>query len=158
MPDKQIVLTWLNDAYAMENALEKVLKQHAKDAEDEPKVHDRILQHLDETRAQAETVKECINVLGGKVSRGKEAFATMFGAGQGMVNKAAKDTMVKNAIADYAAEHFEIACYRALIDATERIGADEVAEKLRGILRQEQAMADFLATQLPEAVAERVAA
>lgn len=153
---KEQLVTWLDDAYSMERALEKVLEQHAKDAEGNAEVHERVTRHIEETRRQAETVKGCVEELGGSVSRPKKAFANFFGAGQGMMNKPLQDTMVKNAIADYAAEHFEIASYRALIDAAEQLGESQVAEKLRPILRQEQDMARFLEQHLPPAVHEQL--
>ncbi len=152
MTTRDQLITWLNDAYAMEQALEETLKQHATDAKDDVEVHGRIERHIEETRNQAATVKECLQSLGGEVSGAKSAFANVFGAMQGMVNKPMGDTMVKNAIADYAAEHFEIATYRALIDTAEKIGESEIARKLTDILRQEQDMARFLEEKLPRAV------
>lgn len=152
MTTRDQLITWLNDAYAMEQALEETLKQHAADAKDDVEVHGRIERHIEETRNQAATVKECLQSLGGEVSGAKSAFANVFGAMQGMVNKPMGDTMVKNAIADYAAEHFEIATYRALIDTAQKIGEEEIARKLTDILRQEQDMARFLEEKLPGAV------
>ncbi|MBO0826825.1 MAG: ferritin-like domain-containing protein [Streptosporangiales bacterium] len=150
------LVTWLDDAYSMERALEHLLEQHAKDAEGHAEVHERLTRHLEETRRQAETVKGCVEELGGSVSRPKKAFAKFFGAGQAMTNKPLQDTLVKNAIADYAAEHFEIASYRALIDAAEQLGEAEVADKLRPILRQEEDMARFLEQHLPPVVHEQL--
>jgi ferritin-like metal-binding protein YciE len=149
-----VVLTWLNDAYTMEQALVEVLDEHAQQAAEEPEVHDRIAEHLEETRQHVEIVKNCIHELGGQAGRGKQAYATMFGAGKGMINQDAHDTLVKNAVSDYAAEQFEIATYRMLIDAATELGEDKVASDLKGILKQEESMADFLAKQLPEAVKE----
>lgn len=157
MTTRDHLITWLNDAYAMEQALEETMKQHATDAKEDVEVHGRIQRHIEETRNQAETVKECIESLGGEVSGAKAAFANLFGAMQGVVNKPLRDTMVKNAISDYAAEHFEIATYRALIDAAEQIGENEIARKLTDILRQEQDMARFLEEKLPGAVGEALA-
>lgn len=152
MTSRDKVIDWLNDAHAMEKALEEVLERHAKDAEGDAEVQPRIERHVEETRRQAETVRGCIESLGGKVSGGKETFGKMFGAMQGMANRPMADTMVKNAIADYAAEHFEIASYRALIDACRQIGEEDVAIRLTEILREEEAMAQFLEQKLPGAV------
>lgn len=158
MSGREQLISWLNDAYAMEQALEETLERHAKDAGDDPEVHARITRHIDETRSQAEKVKGCVESLGGKVSGAKSAFGNMFGAMQGMANKPAKDTMVKNAIADYAVEHFEIACYKALIEAAQKLGEQRIADELTVILRQEEDMAAFLAEKLPRTVDVAVAA
>lgn len=155
---KEDFVAWLNDAFAMEKALEEVLERHVRDAEKDPDVHARIQRHIEETRQQAATVKECIERLGGTPSKGKEAFASFFGAAQGMMNKPLSDTMVKNAIADYAAEHFEIASYRALIVSARQLGEDEIASRLEGILAQEEDMARFLEEHLPGAVREHLSA
>lgn len=151
------LITWLNDAYSMEQALEEVLERHAKDAEGHAEVHERVTRHIEETRRQAETVKGCIEQLGGSVSGSKSAFAKFFGAGQGMMNKPLQDTMVKNAIADYAAEHFEIASYRALITAAEQLGETDIVNRLRQILQQEEDMAGFLERHLSGTVQEQLA-
>ncbi|MEU0492449.1 ferritin-like domain-containing protein [Nocardiopsis sp. NPDC006139] len=152
MTSRERLIDWLNDAYAMERSLEETLERHLKDAEGEPEVHARIQRHLEETRRQAETVESCVQSLGGKVSKVKSVFAEMMGAVQGMANKPAKDTLVKNSLADYAAEHFEIACYKALIVAARELGEVGIAERLTGILREEEAMARFLEEKLPHAV------
>lgn len=157
MSSREQLITWLNDAYAMEKALEVTLERHAKDAEDHPDVHARITRHIEETREQAETVRGCVESLGGSVSAGKSALAGFFGAVQGMANKPAKDTMVKNALADFAAEHFEIASYKALIQSARSLGEEQIALKLTRILHQEEDMAAFLEEKLPAAVSETLA-
>lgn len=156
MSSRDKLITWLNDAYAMEQALEETLQRHAKDAEGHQEMQSRIQRHIEETRNQADTVRGCIESLGGKVSGSKSAFGNMFGAMQGMANKPMQDTVIKNSLADYAAEHFEIASYQALINASKAIGENDIAEKLTGILHQEQDMAQFLEEKLPGAVREVV--
>jgi ferritin-like metal-binding protein YciE len=149
---REQLIAWLNDAYSMEKSLEETLERHAKDAESDPEVHARITRHIEETREQAETVKGCIESLGGSVSKVKSALAGMMGSVQGMANKPAGDTMVKNALADYSAEHFEIASYRALIEGARALGEEQIALKLTAILHQEEDMARFLEQKLPGAV------
>ncbi len=157
MSGKDQLIAWLNDAYAMEQGLEETLERHADDAKDDPKVYDRITRHVEETRDQARIVQECVEALGGKISKTKSMLASATGAVQGMMNRPAGDTMVKNALADYAAECYEIACYKALIQAATEIGEDAVVQRLAGILRQEQDMAKFLEQQLPTAVSKTLA-
>lgn len=160
MPDQAHaqLISWLNDAYAMERALVEVLERHARDAQDDPEVHDRLIGHLDETHRHAETVRGCIEALGGKVESARAAIAAFFGAGEGMMNRAFDDTQVRNVIADYAAEHYEIAVYHALIKTAEFIGEHEIAERLRPVLHQETEMARFLERHLVPAVERQLAA
>jgi ferritin-like metal-binding protein YciE len=149
---KETLLSWLNDAYAMEKGLVQVLENHAKDAKDHPDVHRKISEHLEVTRRHADMVEQCIARLGGSTSSLKTAMGTVSGFFQGRSTGAAPDELVKNALADYAAEHFEIACYRALIVAARALGINDVVQICEQILRDEEEMARWLESQLPMTV------
>jgi ferritin-like metal-binding protein YciE len=136
--------TWLNSAYAMEQSMEKVLENHAKDAKDQPPMQSRIEEHIIETRSHAERVAECLEILGSKPSALKSAVGTAMGMVQGTSTGMFRDELVKNVLADYAAEHFEIACYRSLIAAAEALDQQEIAEICGEILEEEEAMAAWL--------------
>lgn len=151
-----LLISWLNDAYAMEESLQETLQRHADDASEHPDVQARIMQHLTETKDQARIVQECIESLGGSTSKAKSMLSSMMGKVQGALNRPAEDTMVKNALADYAAEHFEIASYQALIQAATELGHADIAGRLQPILMQEQAMAEYLEQTLPTAVSEQL--
>ncbi len=105
--EKDLVLTWLRNAHAMEEALEEVLQRHVKDADGHADMQSRLQSHLNETRRHAEQVAECIDAMGGKVSKAKDVFANMFGAIEGLMTKPYKDTMVKDVVVDFAAEQFK---------------------------------------------------
>jgi ferritin-like metal-binding protein YciE len=94
-------------------------------------------------------VKGCVERMGGETSGIKSGMASVMGAVQGMSTKLAKDELIKNTLHDYGTEHFEIACYTSLIAAAENLGDQETARVCRGILRDDQAMADFLFQQIP---------
>jgi len=149
MAHQDFVTKWLNDAYSMENALIQVLENHAKDAEDHPQVQSGIQEHIQTTRRHAERVEECIQRLGGDTSTLKSGIAKISGTLQGMSTGVAEDELVKNAIADYAAEQFEIASYRALIAAAEELGDQETVRICQENLREDEAMAQWLEQQLP---------
>jgi ferritin-like metal-binding protein YciE len=151
---KETLLSWLNDAYAMEKSLVQVLENHAKDAKDHPEMHRRISQHLEETRTHADRVRECVERLGGSVSTVKTAMGTVSGFIHGRTTGIAPDELIKNALGDYASEHLEIACYKALIVAARGLGETEVVRVCEGILRDEEEMARWLDQNLPMAVQE----
>lgn len=152
MAQKDFLIKWLNDAYAMENSLVKVLENHAKDAEGHPEVQSRIQEHMEETRRHAERVEGCIQRLGGDTSTLKAGTAKVSGILQGMSTGAAQDELVKNAISDHAAERFEVASYGALIAAAEELGDRETASACRENLREDEEMARWLERQLPTVV------
>src|SRR3712207_2617962 len=152
MAHEDFVIKWLNDAYGMENALVRVLKNHAKDAEGRPQVQNGIREHIETTRRHADRVKERIQRLGGDTSTLKTGMATISGTLQGMSTGVAEDELVKSAISDYAAERFEVACYRALITAAEEIGDQETVHACQENLREDEEMARWLEQQLPTVV------
>lgn len=157
MSSKDVVLSWLNDAHAMESALVQILEHQVKDAKDFPTVQSRLEQHLGETRRHAQMVQECVQNLGGSTSSVKSGFASLFGQMQALSTGAAQDEMVKNGLADYAAENFEVASYEALIAAATEIGDTQTASVCRQIMQEDQAMADWLQQNLPTVVTQTLA-
>ena len=149
---KETLLSWLNDAYSMEKGQIQVLENHVKDAQDHPEVHRKLAEHLELTRRHADMVEQCVARLGGSTSSVKTAMGTVAGFFQGRSTGAAPDELVKNALSDYAAEHFEIACYRALITGARAIGVVEVAQICEQILRDEEDMARWFESRLPMVV------
>lgn len=149
MNEKQQLATWLRDAHAMEQSLEQVLLRHAAAARELPDVQQRLQEHLEETKRHREQVTECLALLGEKPSAVKTAAGGFMGAMQGMATGVFQDELVKNALADYAMEHFEIACYSSIIAAAGDAGRGDIADICSEILRQEVAMADWLEAQIP---------
>lgn len=148
-PTAQLIV-WLNNAYAMEKGLILVLENHARDAQDHPDVRERNEQHLAETRRHAELVAKCLEHLGQKPSATKALLGNVTGLWHGASTGMYHDEIVKNFLADYAAEHFEIACYRSLRAAAEELGQPEIARICEDILAEEEAMAHWLVERIPE--------
>lgn len=151
---RETLIGWLNDAYAMEKGLVQVLENHANDVKDRPEMYRKIAQHLEQTKMHAERVRECVERLGGSVSTVKTAMGAVSGFFQGRSTGVSPDELVKNALSDYAAEHFEIASYRALITAARLLGENQVVQVCETILRDEQDMANWLEQSLPNVVQE----
>lgn len=149
MAHKDFVIKWLNDAYAMENSLIKVLENQAEDAEGHPEVHSRIQEHIETTRRHADRVEKCIKRLGSDTSTLKTSTAKVAGTFQGMSTGAAEDVLVKNALAGYAGEQFEVASYRSLIAAAEAIDDQETVRACQENLGEDEEMARWLEGQLP---------
>jgi ferritin-like metal-binding protein YciE len=133
----------------MERALEQNLENHAKDAADFPEIRTRIEQHIQETQRHAELIRGCLAQLNESPSTVKAWWGSMMGKAQGVSTGMYADEPVKNILADYAAEHFEIACYTSLIAAAEELRLEGIAETCREILREEEEMADWLCANIP---------
>lgn len=153
MDRNALVIAWLNDALAMENALAAVLQHRIKDAQGFPAIEAIDRQLLSETLEHAERVKQCIARLGSKPSTAKSLFGTVFGMMQAPMTGLAKDEVVKNCLIDHAAEQFEVASYTELIAAANEIGDTETAELCEQNRREDEAMAARIMTGLPAVVA-----
>jgi ferritin-like metal-binding protein YciE len=156
-PEEDQLLAWLDDAYAMERAQLPILGNHAEDARRHPDVRKRDQKHLKQTKQHAKDIRRCIEHLGGKPSASKKVIGRITGAINSVATEPFEDEILKNFLADYATEHFEIACYRSLIVAAEEAGHPKIASVCREILEEEEEMANWLERNLPMAVRETLA-
>jgi ferritin-like metal-binding protein YciE len=148
-PNERLV-QWLRDAHAMENQAETMLKAQAERLDHYPQLRQRIEEHIKETQSQAVRLDKCINRLGSDNSSLKDAAGRITAMMQGIGGALAGDEVVKGAMAGYTFEHFEISAYTALIAAAEACGDAETGSVCREILREEEAMADWLRQAMPQ--------
>lgn len=139
---------WLRDAHAMEKQAEKMLESQAERLVDYPELKTRIEQHLNETRHQSDRLEQAMSGLNIDTSTLKDLGGKLTAFGQALGGMMAGDEVVKGSIACYAFEHFEIANYKALIQTAESAGHTGVAQVCKEILREEEAMADWLAQHI----------
>jgi ferritin-like metal-binding protein YciE len=150
---KELLVSWLQDAHAMESALPPVLRTHASHAKDViPEVSRRQEAHARETEQHAERMRQALERLGAKPSLMKSALSAMMGPVQGVSTGLFSDALVKDALADDATERFEVACYTALIAAADDLGEIEITSLCRENLVEDEAMAQWLEEQLPTVV------
>ena len=140
---------WLRDARTMEDLAIETLEKQAKRLDRYPELQAKLREHLAETRRQAERLDESMQRLGAvalvtgpRVDKlpGGEQIAALLGGGP----------VTQNGITGYAFEHFEIATYRTLIEAASEAGEPEVERVCRENLREEEAMAEWLARRIPD--------
>src|SRR4051812_23057270 len=153
MNSKDTFIDWLRDAYAMEKALVDTLRKHAADAKDHPEIRKPIEDHLQVTENHAQEVEALLDDLGADKSGLKTAMARFSGLVTGLPSSLADDTLIKNALAEYTSENFEIACYTSLIAAAQELGLEDAVVALESILADEQEMADLLIAAIPEITA-----
>lgn len=113
-------------------------------------------EHRDETNRHAEMVKSRIEAHGEDASSIKSGMSKLTGMFQGLGTKGANDTIVKNSLADYASEHFEIASYTALMVGARELEDQETADMCEQIVQDEKDIARFLEDNLPTVVQETV--
>jgi ferritin-like metal-binding protein YciE len=135
---------WLRDAHGMEQQAVEILKRQAGRLESYPELRQRIEQHVHETERQAERLEGCLRRLDADTSIVKDLMGKFTGNMGAITNAAAEDEVMKNVLADYAFEHFEIAAYKSLIAAAETLGDGETASVCRQNLKEEEEMAAWV--------------
>lgn len=143
------LINWLNDAVGMEENLVQVLEHQVNDFKNYPQVQQQIQQHLEVTKGHADMVRQCVKDLGGSPSTMKQAMGKIQGIFAGLGTGPAGDELVKNLLADFASENFEIACYTSLISACNEIGESSISSVCQRILSDEKAMAQKVLDAIP---------
>ena len=147
------LISWLNDAHAMEQGLIPILENHATDLDGElPEAATRIRAHIDETRNHAARIEECLALLGTTPSSVKSTASYVMGTAESVVTAMFNDELIKNVLMDFASEQFEVAAYTALVAAAEELGEMEVARLCEENRREDQLMAAWFERQIPIAV------
>jgi ferritin-like metal-binding protein YciE len=155
---KEMLISWLNDAHALELSLVENLEEQSKDADEngKPEAKLRIDEHIEETKNHARMVEECIENLGGEVAKSKDLMGKIMGTVQGKMKSMYKDVMVKDALESYSAEHLEIASYTSIFAAAEELGEIEVAEACEKIIDDEMRMAEWAIEQVSLATKDQL--
>ena len=143
------LMEWLRDAHAAEEQAKTMLSGTASRLQNYPELRARIEQHIQETERQADLVRGCIERRGGSTSALKDYGAKMVALGQAMSGLFVGDEVMKASIASYAFEAMEISSYRILIETADHVGDQETKRVCEQILREEEAMADWLKQNLP---------
>jgi ferritin-like metal-binding protein YciE len=148
----------LNHALAMESALIDHLEKRAA-AVPHANVRDRLLQHREETRQHADTVRGIIESLKGEPTSTKAVVQPAISPGMlGKVMTALEseksDRLLNEDLADYAVENYEAALYSALGLIATNLGFSQHATQFERIRQQELAMAEFIANGQPDAIRE----
>jgi ferritin-like metal-binding protein YciE len=151
--DKRMLITWLKDAHVMETHSLPILRRRVGDELQDPGARARRESHVRETEHHAERLRQALRALGSAptpVLRPSEAVVTLT---QGITSRVFSDRLVISAIADLAAEQFEVAAYTALIAAAEHAGETEVARLCRLNRGEDEDMAEWLDAQIPIVIA-----
>jgi ferritin-like metal-binding protein YciE len=147
---EDLLMGWLRDAYAMEQALLALLDRHATDAEDEGSLEDgtRLRLHIEETRQHADRVEQCLKRLGTSPSLETYGIASIIGAAQSVMPEMCADTAVKNMLSTYLLERFEVGVYKALVAAADGLGAKDISLLCDANRREDEMMADWLESRI----------
>jgi ferritin-like metal-binding protein YciE len=144
------LVAWLDDAHAMESGLIAILQNHASHFGDRmPEAARALQQHVVETQQHVQRLQECLRMLNSSPSGVKSTLSSLMGWFEGATTAVFRDQLVKDALADYASEQFEVACYTALVSAATQLGYPEVARLCAQNLEEDSRMATWVLQQLP---------
>lgn len=154
---QQLLRHELGDLLYAEKVFLKGLKQMSRETSNEM-IRDRITQHAEETQEQIENLERSFEVLGYRAKAQKCDAAV----GLDEERKAFKEEknpspeMLEafNLGSGLRVEHYEIAGYRSAIAIADQMGIRECAQLLRRNLDQEIAMATFIESNAPQALAQ----
>jgi ferritin-like metal-binding protein YciE len=149
--DSEDLIAWLCDAHAMELAVAEVLEEHIRDTDDLPLHQERLHRHLAETRGHAGRLRECLEGMGVTVRDREALLGDVFGRSRFVALGMADDEIVRCLACECAAEHFEIATYRAILTAARALDFGEVGSLCEQILQEEEEMARWIESQIPVA-------
>lgn len=144
------LVDWLRDAHAMEQQAESMLRAQSSRLENYPELKARIDQHIEETLGQQKLLDGCLTRLNASSSTIKDLGGKIMAFSQGASGMFVSDEVIKGAMAGYVFENMEIASYIVLIAAAKAVGDSETQRACEQILPQEEAMADWLKSHLPE--------
>jgi ferritin-like metal-binding protein YciE len=147
---RKLLVKSLEDVYALESHLVQVLTDHAKDAQDEPVIRQKIEQHLRETELHRDRIEQRLNALGAGKPGFKTTVSNVMGQVLGGTGGSRTNALAKNARDAYASEQLEIASYVQLITLAQSLGDVETVRTAQLNLRDEMAMQQWLIQHMPE--------
>ncbi|HZS86535.1 MAG TPA: DUF892 family protein [Chloroflexota bacterium] len=139
----------LNDAYALEKALARLLREQARAARDYGELREVLEDHRRQTQHHARQIEGCIKRHALRPSGGRSILDALCGTAGELLAGGGGEKVLRNTVNAYAAEKYEVALYTVLIAAAQSEGDAETASTCETILHDEEQMARRLEEQVP---------
>jgi ferritin-like metal-binding protein YciE len=149
---RDIYIVGLRNQHAIENQAIELLERQVGRLENYPEMRDRMQHHIEESREQARRLEELLGGHDTSHSAFKDAMMSIVGNLAALGHSTASDEVVKNAFANFAFEHYEIASYSSLLTLAELVGDTAARTALNTSLREEKEMAQWIADHLDDTV------
>jgi len=140
----ELFVTGLRNQHAVENQAVSLLSRQVERLENYPEMEARMRQHIDESKVHAQRIEELLSQFGESHSALKDAGLSLMGNMAAMAHTIAPDEVIKNTLANFAFEHFEIAAYKSLLTLAEQVGQGGAKSVLTKSLQDEIAMAQWI--------------
>jgi ferritin-like metal-binding protein YciE len=145
---REVFVSGLRNQHAIENQAIELLERQIGRLENYPEMADRMRQHLEESKQQAARIESLLVDLNTSHSTLKDIVTSLMGNVAALGHASASDEVVKNTLANYALEHYEIASYQSLLIVAEVAGQQASTSVLQQSLKEEQAMAQWIKDHL----------
>src|ERR1043165_643300 len=140
---------WMKDAYAMEIGPLPLLESLARDAHDAA-LADKARHHLQRTHTHIDRVRDCL-IRYGETPDSIAAIAPCEASQMPTSSVGAPDETLRNAVREFAAEHFQIAVYKAILVAAQAADDSLTLRMCEEILDDEEDMVRWLEDLLAHA-------
>jgi ferritin-like metal-binding protein YciE len=147
---REIYTTGLRNQHAVENQAIELLERQVGRLEHYPEMAERMRQHVEESREQARRIEGLLAGLGTSHSAVKDTVMSFVGNIAAMMHAPAPDEVIKNTLANFAFEHYEIAAYKALLTLADVTGHSAALTALKQSLTEEEAMARWIDEHLAD--------
>lgn len=154
---KQFFLTGLRNAHSMETQAIQTMSRQVERATDYPDLEAMLHRHIAESEQQRKRLAEVLDGLGESYSSMKDVALGAIGNAMALAHIPASDEVIKDVLADYAFEHFEIAAYKTLITVGEAMGEGAAVSAARASLAEEERMAAWISDHLGSTVLQFMA-
>jgi ferritin-like metal-binding protein YciE len=141
---RDLFITGLKNAHAMENQALSIMKPQAERIENYPDIEAQLKRHIRETEGQIVRLEGILDSLDEDKSSLKDLALSVAGTFAAVGHTVAPDEILKNSMANFAFENFEIAAYKSLIALAEASGNTAAIPELEQNLEEELEMAEWL--------------
>ena len=141
---RDLFITGLKNAHAMEHQALSIMKPQASRIESYPDIEAQLNKHIMETEGQIERLERILEGLAEDKSTLKDMALSVAGTFAAVGHTVAPDEILKNSMANFAFESYEIAAYKSLIALAGASGNSDAIPDLDRNLHEEVDMADWL--------------
>ena len=145
-----VFITGLKNAHALENQALELMNRQVERIENYADIKARLQQHIQETHEQIARLERVLELLGESRSVLKDNALSLIGNMAAITHAFTQDEIIKNSIANFAFENYEIASYKSLIQLAGETGHQEAERPLQETLREEEAIASWIDSRLPD--------
>jgi ferritin-like metal-binding protein YciE len=147
---RDVYIVGLRNQHAVENEALSLMNRQLERLENYPALAERMRQHVRETEEQARRLEELLGAFDTSHSSFKDTVASIGANLAALGHSMAPDEIIKNSLANFAFENYEIASYKALLVLAEACGHSGGQSALQQSLREEQDMAQFIDSHLKD--------